>query len=638
MTSQASIRFLGLTLLLAASSLNFFIACSASSEAGSPDRRDGKDAPSPASNPESPASSTSGSSSDTTPCDASSPGAVTETCSAFGERSLCVVDAFGKKSWKKVACAADEACFAGKCSKTQCADECIPGEGGCKLWDMASRSYVAATPQTSLNDRARDYDARLRSTSLLHGQVVNVNYTEESKANVASYSGYRDAAIWTGSALAAESWRLIATRSPDAAARVDTLVRTLHRSFKISGDPGLLARFVVPKTNGGSAPALSPATTCGSNDWHCNVNYEGQAHDYVGGISRDQYTGFILGFTLAYLATADDELKSIIRKDVVEVATELAKQRKGVPIRVVVNGVPLTKEIDIENVILAPSELVNGRVTLDLSTSEVSSSESQGMREFVPDFSMIVKPITGIGTPIPRNSTAIMIGAFFEAALMMSADAPPNDTAMKAQHDALAAYYASKAEGWAKIASAWTFDTRDGCGKGYFSSHIAFIMAYVWSSLVKASPIMSYVKDATFDQAMWGALKGHKNSYFAFLWASTRQNPDGAALESARTQLAQFEAGPRVQVPRNSTAMMEYMPHDTSCTAEPLCDIKTMSVDVKDRRVDDFLWQRQPWQLYDGGDMRRVYPGVDYLAAYWAGRRHGFIQDDRPGTCGRRGP
>jgi hypothetical protein len=567
---------------------------------------------------------------------------VTETCSAFSERSFCVVDQFGKKAWKKVACAADEACFAGKCSKTQCADECIPGEAGCKLWDMASKSYVAANAQTSLNDRARDYDARLRSTSLLHGQVVNVNYTDEAKGAVASYSGYRDAAIWTGSALAAESWRLMTTRSPDAAARVDAIVRTLHRSFKISGDPGLLARFVVPKNlTGGSAAAapVSPAITCGQNEWHCNVNYDGQAYDYVGGISRDQYTGFILGYTLAYLATTDEELKSIIRKDVVEVATELAKQRKGVPIRVVVNGIPLQKEIDIENVILAPSEFVNGRVTLDLSTSEVSGSESQGMREFVPDFSMIVKPITGIGTSVPRNSTAIMIGAFFEAALMMSADAPANDMAMKAQHDALATYYASKAEGWAKIASGWTFDTRDGCGKGYFSSHIAFIMAYVWSSLVNSkSPtgVMSYVKDATFDQAMWGALKGHKNSYFAFLWASTRQNPDGVALENARTQLAQFEAGPRVQMPRNSTAMTEYMPHDTDCTAEPLCNIKTMSVDVKDRRVDDFLWQRQPWQLYDGGDMRRVFPGVDFMAAYWAGRRHGFIQDDRPSTCGRK--
>jgi len=90
-----------------------------------------------------------------------------------------------------------------------------------------------------------------------------------------------------------------------------------------------------------------------------------------------------------------------------------------------------------------------------------------------------------------------------------------------------------------------------------------------------------------------------------------------------------------VRVARDDTAMAAYLPHDATCTSPVLCDTATLAVDVKDRVVEDFQWQRQPWQLADGGDPRLVYPGVDYLAAYWAGRMHGFVADDRPGTCTR---
>lgn len=564
-----------------------------------------------------------------TPC---GDGAVA-TCAAWNVRSYCV-SVGGKPTWKTETCT--DGCFAGACSTSACADECAPGEPGCRIWAMASKTYVDATPATSLHDRARDYDARLRQTSQLHGQVVNVDYTDESRATLESYGGYRDAAIWTGSALASEAWRLVATGSPDAQDRLRELVRTLHRDFVVTGDPGYLARFVVPKSAPQPAP-VSPAPSCGNDDWHCDVSSGGQTFDWVGGTSRDQYTGVVLGYTLAYLATADEDVRSIIRGDMVQIATELAKQRKGVPIRVVVNGIPLTKSIDIENVILAPSEMVDGAVSVNLSTDAVSDTQAAGMREFLPDFSMLVKPVLGIGTPIPRDSTAIMLGAIFESALMMSAGS--TDPSMQAAHQALADYYAAHAAGWVKIAKGWTFATSDGCGKGYFATHIAYIMAYVWALLVKDPAIASDVHDVLFSQTMWNGVKTHKNAYFAFLWGGTREKTaDPGVIADASAQLTQFTAGPRVWVGHDVTAATQYLPHDATCTAEPLCDIHTNAVDVRDRRVDDFLWQRQPWQLLDAGYPRRVFPGVDYLAAYWAARRHGFLADDRPGTCARKAP
>ena len=59
----------------------------------------------------------------------------------------------------------------------------------------------------------------------------------------------------------------------------------------------------------------------------------------------------------------------------------------------------------------------------------------------------------------------------------------------------------------------------------------------------------------------------------------------------------------------------------------------TTAVDVGDRPVGDFLWQRHPWGLFEAGDLSQTEPGVDYLVAYWMGRRHGFITDDAQGHC-----
>jgi hypothetical protein len=157
--------------------------------------------------------------------------------------------------------------------------------------------------------------------------------------------------------------------------------------------------------------------------------------------------------------------------------------------------------------------------------------------------------------------------------------------------------------------------------------------------MLETSPALaSTIRDDVLDQKLWAALSGQKNSYFAYLWAATRPAHPTIEIAAANSQLAQFTAGPRVHVGRDTAASPKYMPHDATCTSPILCDTKTLAVDVGDRVVDDFIWQRQPWQLQEGGDPRQVYPGVDYLAAYWAARRHGFIEDDRAGTCARMSP
>jgi hypothetical protein len=323
----------------------------------------------------------------------------------------------------------------------------------------------------------------------------------------------------------------------------------------------------------------------------------------------------------------------MIRDDVVTMVRELMMKRQ-VPIRVVVSGIPITKTVELENVLLAPSEMVDGAVSVNLSTSSPTESEMTGMREFFPDYSVLVKQVLGIGIPIPRASTTIMLGGFFQMALMMAAD----DPAMKTQQQEIQAYYDAHAPGWLNIAESWQFETADGCGKGYFANHITYIMAYVYAMLEKSPALQGRVRDNVLNNAMWGALRGHKNAYFAFLWGGTRASPAQNEIDLAVSQLSQFQPGPRIWAARDSRAIAKYMPHDANCTAEAHTNVATNAVDVEDRRVDDFIWQRQPWLLYDAGDVTKVFPGVDYVAAYWAARRHGFLNDDREGTCTRWTP
>ena len=86
-------------------------------------------------------------------------------------------------------------------------------------------AFVAADPAARLHDRARDYDRLRRAHQLVQGAVCNAVYTDASRATLAYFSGTGDAALWSGTSLAAEAWRYRTTGAPDAAAEMARLTR-----------------------------------------------------------------------------------------------------------------------------------------------------------------------------------------------------------------------------------------------------------------------------------------------------------------------------------------------------------------------------------------------------------------------------
>jgi L-rhamnose mutarotase len=241
----------------------------------------------------------------------------------------------------------------------------------------------------------------------------------------------------------------------------------------------------------------------------------------------------------------------------------------------------------------------------------------------------VLAQLPGVGAfipSIPRPDSTAMLGAFFRMALAMSDGVPT----LTVRRQAIAEYYASHADGWLEITKQWSYLKE--CGDSYFAIHIAYIMAFAWTHLEQDPARRTKLRDEVLDQRGWALVKNHKNPYLAFLWGATRPNQP-PEMTAAIAQLAQFPVGPRVNVPMDHRATY---PNDASCKSNGENQAaKNVAVDVKDRAPQDFMWQRHPWSLFNPGNAKEVFPGVDYAVAYWAGRRFGFIDEDRTATCAR---
>lgn len=133
-----------------------------------------------------------------------------------------------------------------------------------------------------------------------------------------------DAAIWTGTYLAAASFRYHVQRyqsnqKHDSLILVDTLLSGIEKLFQVYGNTGRLARFAVaenPNIDCG-IPEHPYAVYCQILDEYKNdptlVHRNIDGLDWIGhqnrGISRDQYIGVLLGLNSAY-DLVDDPLNS----------------------------------------------------------------------------------------------------------------------------------------------------------------------------------------------------------------------------------------------------------------------------------------------------------------------------------------
>lgn len=121
--------------------------------------------------------------------------------------------------------------------------------------------------------------------------------------------------------------------------------------------------------------------------------------------------------------------------------------------------------------------------------------------------------------------------------------------------------------------------------------------------------------------------RGTDNVFFDYVAMAIAGEPDPAVIARDREVLRLLPEPPNRSLCHNP-------PPAPAC---PFCAVLSRSgrleksalkpFPIQDQCPADFLWQRSPYKLHccDSSDPAHVYPGIDYLLAYWMGRYHGFL-------------
>ncbi len=542
----------------------------------------------------------------------------------------------GVGTWVEHACETFDYCLDDRC-EPKCLDECALGStrsvGGtqetCRLYSVAEGGFVA--PSAGMHDRSRMHDAWIREHNLANGYVAEALHSDTTYATVTAYLGTVDCAEWTGTYLAAEALRLMDTGAPDAERIVEEEAERIHELFEVTGEPGYMARIWAPRGESAVLDALYD-----SSDWsHHLTTYQGGEAFWHGWTSRDMYSGALLGYGLAYDALSSETHREMIRNDVVTLAMELIESRTDVPVTVRYYALGDWQETeltyDMEHVVLVPTEMVGGRIFIqvgsDESPSDYAASELIGAREFFPDYTSVLGQtpvIGGLIPPVPRPGSAMMLSQFLQLALHVTEGQP----SYASQHAAIEAHYEANKNAWLAIMEQYAYLNEEECWKQYFGTTIAFHSIYALLRLETDAALKSSIQQNVLADRMWSQVVGHKNAYFDYIAAS--QGPAGLVsageLEATAGQLAEFVPPPKARVAVNNAGSY---PADPDCAG-----LSSVPIDVGDRVPSDFIWQHHPFALATDNPVPQLtYAGADYLVAYWLGRYHGYLADDAADTC-----
>jgi hypothetical protein len=184
---------------------------------------------------------------------------------------------------------------------------------------------LASPPDPLLHQKAQDYCDYVQQWAsngmgpmdsfASIGGVCEQMYTDNTLVELERLRGSGDSTIWTGMYLASQALRYMSTGEAEARDEVLRVARYLHYAKEITETPGYVARFAALD----EAPWNNEYTKGGY------VQGQGVWADYfwVDNTSRDQYTGWWLGLSLAYEAVDDAQMRQTIRDDFKDVIDNL---------------------------------------------------------------------------------------------------------------------------------------------------------------------------------------------------------------------------------------------------------------------------------------------------------------------------
>jgi hypothetical protein len=150
--------------------------------------------------------------------------------------------------------------------------------------------------------------------------IARFDNPNPGQGRVVSHEGFGDSAIWTGHYLAAEGFRFAATGDPQALANAKRAISGIKDLLDICGNEGLLARAVIPCSSPVGQAYASTRTQKVFRGKLRGQDYFGVEH-----ISRDQYTGVMMGLAVAYDTLTDPQTKREIKGLITRILDYLLK-------------------------------------------------------------------------------------------------------------------------------------------------------------------------------------------------------------------------------------------------------------------------------------------------------------------------
>jgi hypothetical protein len=367
---------------------------------------------------------------------------------------------------------------------------------------------------------------------------------------------------------------------------------------------------------------------------HLNTIYKGVPWHWRGHVSQDQYQGVMLGYALAYEATSAPDIKAMIRDDVVTFVEQLMRETPTTVRVKIGDQTAWSVDIELQYTVFSRSETASGEPEVRIDMDDLGNIEIWGFQEFDPEFihrALEKIPLLGLISPnldIPRSGSAIMLASFFQVALHVTRDIP----AYAERRQAMAEFYAARIDRWLDLAAHPLGHIRQPCGGAYFSFNVQFQPLYNLIRLETDAAVAHRVRQEILDQRFWPEVADHKNVFFAYIYAAAQAGvTDVQSIIAAHNhQLMRFPTAPRASVPWD---VSDLYPASEHCANQ-----SSLAVDLNHRTIADFAWQRHPWQLSSPGEPLTLFPGVDYLVAYWLGRYEGYLPDDAANTCLRWRP
>jgi len=414
-------------------------------------------------------------------------------------------------------------------------------------------------------------------SNLRDGHVVDVVYKERVLNSTAlMYNTVGDAAMWTGSYLASQAFRLAASGEEDALEQAENTMSVLELLAQCSSKKGYVVRAAMSSLDPAYAAYYSGYTL---GHYDCESPNEGLT--WLGDSSRDSYTGFALGLSVVKFALENSTTSP--RGAAWRSAAAAARGNHGWS----------SDEIAVRSASLV---------------SRANALASLVAETLLGDGWWILGPHDAITNPTPAFVTMWQ-------SLALAAD----PTKFQGKFNLTQSFWEAALVGSYSVHSMFE--------SGYYSNNLMVDTLFVASTLgVQVDPsIQEEVQRLTTDLAVESGTP-HLQPTFAAMTACSLLSPSGARESSSlnpdqellmqgiiQSTLADQVPGPKWMRAVDQSLDAKYFPHHNSKMADH-------ALLAGDRPQGTFQWQQSPANLAGGENSPYHFAAVDRLLPYWAAK------------------